>query len=150
MTCNITGQAVLPDGAVAARRTLKFYREPLTVEAQDGSGVIPEAKVITVAADGSVDFELLSGSYTGMAQVNGSPIQFTFTVPDEASATFAECLVLADPVAFDTLAWSAITGKPFVSFASRADLVDWVARFWGIGPCGRRNYMGLSPRLCRC
>lgn len=98
--CHITGTVQLPDGTNAAGRILVFKRNPETVVAQSGHGIVPDEIAVKVAADGTVDFKLYTGNYIGFLrnQRQGNERVFNFPVPESATALFQDILQAVDPV----------------------------------------------------
>lgn len=98
--CHITGTVQLPDGTNAAGRILVFKRNPETVVAQSGHGIVPDEIAVKVAADGTVDFKLYTGNYIGFLrnQRAGNERVFKFPVPESATALFQDILEAVDPV----------------------------------------------------
>lgn len=99
--CRITGTVQLPDGSSAANRTITFKRSPESVVAQSGVGIIPDNRTVRVDRNGNVDFELYTGNYIGVVdlQRNEGRVVFAFPVPDAATANFQDILQAVDPVA---------------------------------------------------
>lgn len=98
--CHITGTVQLPDGTSAVGRVLVFKRNPETVVAQSGHGIIPDEVAVRVAADGTVDFKLYTANYIGFLrnQRAGKERVFGFPVPESATANFQDILQAVDPV----------------------------------------------------
>jgi hypothetical protein len=96
MTCNITGLAQLPDGTVAASKTITFRRAPNAVVAQGSAVVIPDAITTTTSAGGLVNFNILAGVYTGSVSTTGGVKSFTFTVNDISSDDWTNCIARVD------------------------------------------------------
>lgn len=94
MTCNITGTAISPDGQVRRGATINFIRTPIDVVGQDIGFVVPDKMSVKTSSTGEVDFDILPGVYIGSLVPAGldAGVSFGFSVPDQASADFADCL----------------------------------------------------------
>lgn len=96
MTCNVTGTAISPNGAIKPGAKITFRRAQFDVVSQEGSFVIPDDYIIQTALDGTVDFDILPSVYVASTTaVGGRYVEFKFSVPDEPAADFADCLSAA-------------------------------------------------------
>lgn len=99
--CHITGTVYLPDGTVAANRTVEFYKTAFnTVTADYLGAVVPEMIKTRLDKDGKIDQRLITGVYIGrLLDRNGQKLyEFKAVVPDAASARFEDIITAADPV----------------------------------------------------
>lgn len=98
--CHVTGIVYLPDGTVAARREVAFYKLPDNVTADYLGAVVPEPVVTRTDNDGAIDVNLITGNYHGYTlDRNGSNrYQFKAVVPEAATADFSDLISAADPV----------------------------------------------------
>lgn len=99
--CNVTGTLYLPDGSKAYGYIIYLQIAEKGVVADYLGSVIPAQVQTFSTSDGSVDFNILSGVYRGVARsekgVYGRDYQFTFTVPVAPSAKFDDCIADATP-----------------------------------------------------
>ena len=92
--CRVTGTLYVPSGEPAASYVLYLTRLNKSVVADYNGSVVPEVVRVPVGRDGAVDFEILTGSYYGIARPCGSSdgFAFNFAVPDAATAAFEACI----------------------------------------------------------
>ena len=92
--CRVTGTLYVPSGEPAASYVIYLTRINKSVVADYNGSVVPEVVRVPVGRDGAVDFEILSGSYYGIARPCGSAdgFAFNFAVPDAATAAFETCI----------------------------------------------------------
>lgn len=100
--CKVTGTLYVPSGEPAASYVLYLTRLNNSVIADYNGSVVPEVVRVPVGRDGSVDFEILTGEYYGIARPCGSVdgFSFSFAVPDASTAAFEDCIdaIAPDPV----------------------------------------------------
>lgn len=98
--CHVTGTVYLPDGSVAARRNVEFYKLPDTVTADYLGAVVPEVITVRTSADGDVDVNLITGNYYGfvLSRNGKEKHRFTAIVPESAAADLADLIAAVDPV----------------------------------------------------
>lgn len=98
--CHVTGIVYLPDGTVAARREVAFYKLPDNVTADYLGAVVPEPVVTRTDNDGAIDVNLITGNYHGYTlDRNGSNrYQFKAVVPEAATADFSDLISATDPI----------------------------------------------------
>lgn len=99
MIVNITGVFYLPSGVVAASRMVAFKPIDRTVRAGYLGGLVPDPVIIQTGIDGSVDFNLITGSYFVTIEAKdtdniGRGLIFAgkANVPDAPSASISEIL----------------------------------------------------------
>ena len=92
--CRVTGTLYVPSGEPAASYVIYLTRINKSVVADYNGSVVPEVVRVPAGRDGSVDFEILTGSYYGIARPCGSAegFAFNFAVPDAATAAFESCI----------------------------------------------------------
>lgn len=99
MIVNVTGVFYLPSGVVASSRMVAFKPIDRSVRAGYLGGLVPDPVIIQTGIDGSVDFNLLTGSYFVTIEAKdtdniGRGLIFAgkANVPDAPSASISEIL----------------------------------------------------------
>lgn len=95
--CRVTGTLYVPSGEPAASHVLYLTRLNKSVVADYNGSVVPEVVRVPVGRDGSVDFDILTGTYVGYARPNNLTsaahgYEFSFTVQDSETARFEDCI----------------------------------------------------------
>ena len=95
--CKVTGALYLPDGSVARDYAVFLKRTDKRVTADYLGSVVPQMVRVLTSATGAVDFDILTGSYRGVARpisaIGGSVgYEFDFAVPDSPTAAFESCI----------------------------------------------------------
>lgn len=98
--CNVTGTVYLPNGDVASRREVVFYKLPDNVTADYLGAVVPEPVVVRTDSAGDLDVNLITGNYYGHVQSRNGKEKYPFRaiVPEAATADFADLITAVDPV----------------------------------------------------
>lgn len=95
MICNVTGRVYLQDGRLA--KNYKLYLVPEGSVAPGLSGtLLPHMITVKTDNNGDVDFNIVDGQYQGFYTIGQDKYSFTFTVPNQAAADFADCLIFDD------------------------------------------------------
>ena len=116
MTCTVSGILLLSNGAIAASRVFRFGRNPVSVVAIDGSGVVPDLITVTTDALGAASQLFQFGTYVGHVVVTdastqkGATVLFALNVPDTASATWGDCIANAPAPGTATFPAAQLTG----------------------------------------
>lgn len=97
--CHVTGTVYLPDGSVAARREVSFYKLPDNVTADYLGAVVPEPIATRTDNDGAIDVNLITGNYHGYTlDRNGkNRYQFKAVVPESTTADFSDLIDAVAP-----------------------------------------------------
>lgn len=97
--CRVTGTLYVPSGEPAASYVLYLARLNKSVIADYNGSVVPDVVRVPVGRDGSVDFDILTGTYYGIARPCGSSdgFSFNFAVPNAPSVSFSMCIDALPP-----------------------------------------------------
>lgn len=95
--CKVTGTLYLPDGSVAKDYAVFLQRTDKRVTADYLGAVVPQLVRVLTSATGTVDFDILTGTYRGVARPSnaiGTSVgyEFSFAVPDATTASFESCI----------------------------------------------------------
>lgn len=98
--CNVTGTVYLPNGDVASRREVVFYKLPDNVTADYLGAVVPEPIIVRTDSAGDLDVNLITGNYYGHVQSRNGKEKYPFRaiVPEATTADFADLIAAVDPV----------------------------------------------------
>lgn len=80
----ITGTFADPSGTVYANQTLTFFKENRSVHGQGTTTVLDQPFYEQTDASGAVDFEVMTGQYLVLVQLQDADRYFRVSVPDEA------------------------------------------------------------------
>ena len=95
--CKVTGTLYLPTGARAGDYAIFLQRTDKRVAADYLGSVVPQMVRVLTSQTGTVNFDILTGTYRGVARPSnmaGTAVgyEFSFAVPDAATAQFKNCI----------------------------------------------------------
>ena len=95
--CKVTGTLYLPTGERAGDYAIFLQRTDKRVAADYLGSVVPQMVRVLTSQTGTVDFDIITGTYRGVARPSnmaGTAVgyEFSFAVPDAATAQFEDCI----------------------------------------------------------